>query len=64
MHGSFYSYTSFDQVFWILVAYCVVRLLKSEDPRWWLGIGASIGFGMMAKYSIAFFTLECWVVWF
>ena len=57
VHGSFYSYTAFDQLFWILVAYCVIRLLKSEDSRWWLAIGASIGVGMMAKYSIAFFTL-------
>jgi hypothetical protein len=57
VHGSFYSYTSFDQLFWILVAYFVIRLLKSEDSRWWLAIGASIGLGMMAKYSIAFFTL-------
>jgi hypothetical protein len=57
VHGSFYSYTSFDQLFWILVAYSVIRLLKSEDPRWWLAVGASIGLGMMAKYSMAFFTL-------
>ena len=57
VHGSFYSYTSFDQLSWILVAYFVTRLLKSEDPRWWLAVGASIGLGMMARYSIAFFTL-------
>lgn len=57
VHGSFYSYTSFDQLFWTLAAYFVIRLLKSENPRWWLAIGASIGLGMMAKYSIAFFTV-------
>jgi len=57
VHGSFYSYTSFDQLFWMLTAYCVIRLLKSDDARWWLAIGASIGLGMMAKYSIAFFAL-------
>lgn len=57
VHGSFYSYTSFDQLFWILAAYFVIRLLKSDDPRWWLAIGVSIGLGMMAKYSIAFFAL-------
>ena len=57
VHGSFYSYTSFDQLSWMLVAYFVIRLLKSENPRWWLAIGGSIGFGMMAKYSIAFFAL-------
>ncbi|MGE5645304.1 MAG: glycosyltransferase family 39 protein [Acidobacteriota bacterium] len=57
VHGSFYSYTSFDLMSWILVAYFLIRLLKSEDPRWWLAVGAGIGLGMMAKYSIAFFAL-------
>lgn len=36
-HGSFYSCTSFDRLSWILTAYFVIRLLKWEDPRWWLG---------------------------
>jgi hypothetical protein len=57
VHGSFFSYTSFDLPCWILVAYFVIRLLKSEDPRWCLAIGASVGIGMMAKYSMAFFAL-------
>ncbi len=57
VHGSFLSYSSFDFLCWILVAYFVIRLLKSEDPRWWLAVGAAIGLGMMAKYSIAFLTL-------
>jgi 4-amino-4-deoxy-L-arabinose transferase-like glycosyltransferase len=32
----------------------MIRLLKTQDPRWWLGIGASIGLGMMTKYTMAF----------
>jgi 4-amino-4-deoxy-L-arabinose transferase-like glycosyltransferase len=32
----------------------VVRLLKSADPRWWLGIGDTIGLGMMTKYTMAY----------
>jgi len=58
VHGSFFSYTAFDFPCWILVAYFVIRLLKSDDPRWWLGIGAAIGIGMMAKYSMAFFAMS------
>jgi hypothetical protein len=57
VHGSFFSYTSFDFPCWILVAYFVIRLLKSEDPRWWLAIGAAVGIGMMAKYSMVFLVL-------
>lgn len=42
--GSFLSYTSFDYLCWTLVAYFVIRLLKSNDPRWWTAIGSAIAF--------------------
>ncbi|HXX13373.1 MAG TPA: glycosyltransferase family 39 protein [Candidatus Eremiobacteraceae bacterium] len=57
VHGSFFSYSSFDFPCWILVAYFVIRLLKSEDPRWCVAIGAAIALGMMAKYTMAFLIL-------
>src|SRR5262245_1685558 len=41
--GALFQYVSFDYLWWVLLAYLVIRLLKSEDPRWWLGIGAVIG---------------------
>ncbi len=52
--GSFMSYMSFDLLWWVAVAWCVVRLLESGDARWWLGIGAFIGLGLMTKYTMAF----------
>ena len=52
--GALMQYVSFDYLFWVLVAYFVIRLLKTENPRWWLAIGAAIGFGMMSKYSMPF----------
>jgi hypothetical protein len=55
--GSLMQYVSFDYLAWVLAAYFVVRLLRTEDPRWWLAVGLSVGFGMMAKYSMAFFAL-------
>jgi 4-amino-4-deoxy-L-arabinose transferase-like glycosyltransferase len=55
--GGLFHYSSFDYLWWVLVAYLVVRLLKSEDPRWWLGIGAAIGLGLMTKYTIAFLVI-------
>ena len=107
--GALMSYISFDYVCWVVVAYCMVRVMKGEvasgewrvekekkkrdnaetqraqrfaekreqreekagssgepgpwndkfrdrfgDGRWWLGVGAGIGFGMMAKYTMGF----------
>jgi hypothetical protein len=53
--GTEFQYTSFDQLWWVLAAWCVVRLLTSANPRWWLAIGAALGLGMTTKYNIAFF---------
>jgi 4-amino-4-deoxy-L-arabinose transferase-like glycosyltransferase len=53
--GSLMQYVSFDYLFWVLTAFLVLRLLKSGNPRWWLAIGASVGLGMMSKYSMPFF---------
>ncbi len=52
--GALFQNISFDYLWWVLAAYLMVRLLRSEDPRWWLGIGGAIGAGMMTKYTILF----------
>jgi hypothetical protein len=53
--GTEFQYTSFDYLWWVLIAYFTIRLLKSEDPRWWLAIGAMVGLGLETKYAIVFF---------
>ncbi len=53
--GALFQYVSFDYLWWVLGAYCVVRLLNSGNPRWWLAIGAVVGLGMLTKYTMAFF---------
>jgi len=52
--GALFQYVTFDYLWWVLAAYLTIRLLKCEDSRWWLGIGAAIGFGMLTKYTMAF----------
>ena len=54
MGGTLIMYFAFDYLWWVLVAFCVVRLLATDDARYWLGIGAAIGLGMMTKYTMAF----------
>ena len=53
--GTEFQYTTFDFLWWVLIAYFTVRLLNSENPRWWLAIGATVGLGLQTKYAIAFY---------
>ena len=53
--GTEFQYSTFDYLWWVLIAYFVIRLLKTEDPRWWMAIGAAIGLGLLTKYTICFF---------
>ncbi len=53
--GHEFQYTSFDLLWWVLTAYFVIRLLKSEDPRWFLAVGAALGLGLETKYAIVFY---------
>jgi 4-amino-4-deoxy-L-arabinose transferase-like glycosyltransferase len=53
--AALFQYISFDYLWWTLIAFFMIRLLQSNDPRWWLGIGAVVGLGMMTKYTLAFY---------
>jgi hypothetical protein len=55
--GMLIQYMSFDYLWWVVIAFFTVRLLATEDPRWWLGIGAGIGLGMLTKYTMAYFVV-------
>jgi hypothetical protein len=50
--GSIFMYVSFDFLWWVVVAYGVISLLKTGDARWWLAIGAGIGLGLMTKLTM------------
>jgi hypothetical protein len=57
MAGTLMQYFAFDYLWWVVVAFFMVRLLATDDARYWLGIGAGIGFGMMTKFTIAFWVI-------
>jgi len=40
IQGAVFQYVSVDYLWGVTVTYFLVRLLKSEDPRWWVLIGA------------------------
>ncbi len=53
--GTEFQYSTFDYLWWVLIAYFVVRLLNTENPRWWLAIGVTVGLGFMTKYTMGFY---------
>lgn len=55
--SSLMMYVSFDYLWCVMLAYCVVCRIQSNDARWWLAIGAVVGLGMMTKYTMAFFAV-------
>jgi hypothetical protein len=57
VQGAVFQYVSFDYLWGVTVTYLLVRLLKSEDPRWWLSIGAVIGLGMETRYTMGVLAL-------
>jgi Dolichyl-phosphate-mannose-protein mannosyltransferase len=51
--GHLFQYVSFDFLWSVLLVYFVVRLLNSNDPRWWIAAGGAAGLGLMTRYTIA-----------
>jgi 4-amino-4-deoxy-L-arabinose transferase-like glycosyltransferase len=51
------SMDPFDQLWWALAAWVLVRLIKRQDPRWWMLFGLVIGVGLLTKLTIAFFLI-------
>ena len=49
------QYVSFDYLWGVLLTYLLLRLLNTDNHRWWAPIGVVIGLGMMTKYTMAFF---------
>lgn len=46
---------AFEPLVWLVCAWCIVRAINRDDPRYWLWFGVLIGLGMENKYSTAFF---------
>lgn len=52
-----FQYVSFDYLWGVMATYFLVRLAKSQDPRWWLAIGTVMGIGMETRYTMGFLVL-------
>ena len=52
--GSFFSMNAFDQLFWTLASYALVRAVTTGNARFWLWFGLVAGVGLMNKISVLF----------
>ena len=57
VQGAVFQYVSFDYLWGVTVTYLLVRLLKSDDARWWAPIGAVLALGMETRYTMGFLAL-------
>ena len=55
--GALMQYMSFDYFAWVLTAFFLVHLIKTSNPRYFVLVGASIGLGMLAKYTMLFLAI-------
>lgn len=46
---------AFEPLVWLGCAWCIVRAINRNEPRYWLWFGVLVGVGMENKYSTAFF---------
>src|SRR3954471_11603290 len=46
---------AFEPLIWLACAWCIVRAINRQEPRYWLWFGILIGLGLENKYSTAFF---------
>ncbi|MBK0380925.1 ArnT family glycosyltransferase [Mucilaginibacter segetis] len=46
----------FDQLWWVLTVWLFIKYLNTADVRYLYWLGVAVGFGMLTKYTMAFFT--------
>lgn len=46
---------AFEPLLWLGIAWCALRYIHTEDPRWWLWIGILTGLGLEMKYTVVLF---------
>ncbi|MBD1394970.1 ArnT family glycosyltransferase [Mucilaginibacter glaciei] len=48
----------FDQLWWVLTVWLFTKYLNTADVRYLYWLGATVGLGMLTKYTMAFFTFS------
>jgi 4-amino-4-deoxy-L-arabinose transferase-like glycosyltransferase len=54
--GYLFQPVVFDQFWWVLAVWLLVKYINTQSVTFLYLLGAAVGFGMLTKYSMAFFT--------
>lgn len=55
--NSLFMPVSFDQFYWLLSAYFILKLIQTQNPKFWIHLGIVAGLAFLNKYAIAFLIL-------
>ena len=53
--GSLLTPDSFDSLWWSLLVYLTIRIVRRRQPKLWTAVGLVVGIGMLTKLTILFF---------
>lgn len=51
------SMDPFDQLWWVLAAWVLIKLIRNQQPRLWLAFGLVVGVGLNTKLTMAFYLI-------
>jgi hypothetical protein len=52
--GNLFQPGAFDQLWWTLGCWVIIKWQQTENPRWWVVLGVVMGMGLLTKFSIGF----------
>lgn len=55
--SSLFQPVVFDQLWWTLGFFALVKIIQRAESRWWWILGLAGGLGLLTKFSIGFFVL-------
>lgn len=58
---SIYTYDTFNKLCWLLFSFLMIRLIQTEDPKYWIYIGITSGVALLFKITILYLGLG-WII--
>ncbi|MEO6149097.1 MAG: glycosyltransferase family 39 protein, partial [Mucilaginibacter sp.] len=55
--GYLFQPVVFDQLWWVLTVWLLIKYINTTDVAYLYGVGATVGIGMLTKYTMVFFTV-------